>query len=307
MDIRRLIAEELHATARRNFPTRRVVLKGLNDLFQLDLADLQLYAKQNKGFKYVLFIIDCFTKFLITIPLKSKSSENVSAALAPILARYKMKHIQTDDGKEFYNKKVNKLIDNYGINHYSTYSSKKASIVERVIRTIKSKLWTAFTARGSYTWIDILDEIVRKYNNTVHRSTRMKPVDIKQAHVKAVLKRLTAAATGQSQRVAKFSIGDKVRISKYKHVFKKGYLPNWTNETFSIFKVNPTIPPTYILNDNKGNVLKGAFYEQELLRTKVGDVYLVEKILRKRGNRVLVRWKGFDKSADSWINESDLV
>lgn len=100
----------------------------------------------------------------------------------------------------------------------------KTSIVERVIRTIKTKLWTAFTARGSYTWIDILDEIVRKYNNTGHRSTRMKPVDLKHGHVKAVLKRLTAAVTGQrssSQRAAKFSIGDKVRTSKYKHVFKK--------------------------------------------------------------------------------------
>ena len=98
-----------------------------------------------------------------------------------------------------------------------------------------------------------------------------------------------------------------MRISKYKKVFAKGYLPNWTNELFTIYNVKSTAPRTYILKDDKGNILEGGFYEQEISKTKFGDVYLIEKILKRKGEKVLVRWLGYDKSHDSWINRNNII
>lgn len=104
-----------------------------------------------------------------------------------------------------------------------------------------------------------------------------------------------------------FYEGVNVRISKYKQVFAKGYIPNWTNEVFTVFRVLPTTPVTYLLKDNKGELLQGGFYGHEMQLSKVGDVYLIEKILKRKNDKVLVRWLGFDKKHDSWITTKDLV
>jgi len=92
----------------------------------------------------------------------------------------------------------------------------------------------------------------------------------------------------------------------YKGVFTKGYLPNWSTEIFSIIKVNKTSPSTFILQDYTGNSIAGGFYSEELLKTKLPDDYLVEKVIRSKGQRVYVRWLGFTDEHNSWINKSDL-
>lgn len=139
MDIRRVIAQELHKPARRNYPRRRVTLKGINDLYQADLVEMQPYAKYNKGYRYILTMINCFTKFAFAIPLKGKTGVEVAKVLEPILLKHKMKHLQTDEGKEWFNKDVKALVNRFKINHYATFSHLKASIVERFNRTIKQK------------------------------------------------------------------------------------------------------------------------------------------------------------------------
>lgn len=98
-----------------------------------------------------------------------------------------------------------------------------------------------------------------------------------------------------------------MRISKYKSLFEKGYLPNWSAEIFKVSKVVPTEPITYHLADLKGERIKGGFYEPELQKTKMTDVYLVEKIIRRKGNKVLVKWLGFDNEHSSWINANDVL
>jgi hypothetical protein len=105
----------------------------------------------------------------------------------------------------------------------------------------------------------------------------------------------------------KFDVGDKVRVSKYKGVFSKKYLPNWTNEVFTVYRVQPTYPETYILKDDKGELLQGGFYGHEILKSNSGNVYLVEKILKQKKDKALVRWLGYDQSADSWIFKRDLI
>jgi hypothetical protein len=105
----------------------------------------------------------------------------------------------------------------------------------------------------------------------------------------------------------KFKVGDVVRISKYKHVFSKGYTPNWTGELFTIAEVKKTRPVTYILKDEEGNIIKGGFYKEELLKTKYKDLYLIEEVLQKKGNKLYVKWLGFPKSHNSWIDLRDVA
>lgn len=306
MDVRQAIASELHKQARRKYPRRKVTLKGLNDLYQADLVEMQPHANINKGYKYILTMINCFTKFAFAVPLKTKSGPEVANALEPILAKHKMKHFHTDQGTEWFNKHVNSLMTKYKINHYATFSDLKASIVERLNRTLKQHMWKEFTAKGTYEWLTMLPNIVNKYNNSVHRTIGMKPKDVRQKHVKEILARINKQRKGK-QLNTKLKLGDSVRISKYKKVFSKSYLPNWTNEVFKIYAIKLTKPVTYILQDSKGEILSGGFYAEEISKSKTGDVYLVEKVLQRKGSRVKVRWLGFDRKHDSWLDKNDIL
>lgn len=311
MDGRKSIVEELHKPIRRNFPRRSTVVKGIHDLYQADLVEMKPHSRINKGFKYILTVIDCFTKVASAIPLKNKSGPSITEAMKGVLQKIgkRIKNLQTDDGKEFFNRDFSNLMKKNKINHYSSYSEKKAAIVERFNRTLKSSMYKKFSERGTYVWYDILPTLIKDYNDKKHRTIGMKPNQVNKANASTVLKRIKKSTKLLLDKKPpnKFSIGDSVRISKYKHIFTKGYLPNWTNEVFTVHRVQPTIPETYLLKDSKGEILQGGFYGHELLKSKTGNVYLVEKILRKRGNQLLVRWLGFDKSEDTWIDKKDLL
>ena len=174
------LINELHKPARKNYPRRRVIIKGIDDLWQADLAEFQTYASENKGYKFILVVIDCFSKFVWTLPIKNKSGEEVTGAITKIFSRGDRipANLQTDNGKEFFNNHFQRVMKEFNINHYSTYSTMKASIVERVIRTPKDKLYRMFSLRGKYKYYDKLNEITRKYNNTVHRTIKMRPADV---------------------------------------------------------------------------------------------------------------------------------
>lgn len=309
MNIRETIARELHAPARKNFPTRPVEVKGIFDLYQSDLIEMIPFAPVNEGYKYILTIINCFSKYAYGVPLKDKSAGSIVKALKPILEKNPMRFLQTDQGTEFFNASHKRLMKSFNIQHYATYSEKKASIIERFQRTLKSALYRKFTETGSYNWVKILPTIMRVYNNTKHRTIGMKPSEVNVENEAMVMNNINKNRQRYSVRDKKqrFKVGDKVRISKYRKVFDKGYLPNWTNEIFSIHSVGATIPITYTLKDYLNNILNGTFYDYELKKTLVGDVYLVEKVLRKKGEQVYVKWLGFDGTHNSWINKNELV
>ena len=309
-NVRRTIAMELHRPVRRNFPRRAVEVKGLHDLYQADLVEMIPHAKSNKGYKYLMTVINAFSKFAYAIPLKTKTGVEVARALETILTKNKMKYLQTDKGKEYYNTAVQALLKRYAVKHYSTYSEKKASIVERFNRTLKNRMYRAFSEQGHYRWLTLLPELVNEYNNSVHRTIGMKPRQVNTSNERIVLERIRNTGSrirGRKSRRGKFKVGDRVRVSKYKMTFAKGYTPNWTNEIFTVHSVQPTLPVTYLLKDHTGEVLAGGFYEHELSKTSVGDVYLVEKILQRKGDRVRVRWLGFDGKHDSWIPRKDII
>lgn len=299
---KRDIAEELHKPARRNYERRVVNVYGKNDLWQADLVDMVQYSRRNKGFKYILCVIDCYTKFAWATALKSKTAIDVTNAFSEILSTGRSpKFLQVDNGAEFYNKSFNALITLRNIKMYSTFSVIKASIVERFNRTLKSLMFKEFTARGTHNWYSILPMLMDKYNNSKHRTVGMTPV---QADANPEWIRLKQHNI--SRRKAKFDVGDNVRISIHKGVFTKGYRPNWSAEIFRIVKKNDTHPPTYTLKDYTGKTIAGCFYSEEISKTAYPNDYLVEKIMRRKGERILVKWLGFDKAHNSWIKASDL-
>lgn len=304
--VRTLISNELHKQARVNFPRRYVELKSVTDLYQADLVEMIPFSKINKGFKYIMTVINCFTKYAFAVPLKTKTANEIVINLEPILKMFPMKNFQTDQGTEWFNSKVKSLLEKHSVNHYATFSDKKASIIERFNRTLKNKMWKMFSEQGNYKWLDLLPLLMDGYNHSVHRTTGLKPVDVNKSNEKNVLLRIIKNRKKHITKKPKFNIGDRVRISRVKKVFAKGYIPRWSNELFTVWRVQPTDPVTYLLKDGKGEVIQGGFYQQELSKTKVNDVYLVEKILKKKGNKIFVRWLGHDKSHDSWINQNDL-
>lgn len=300
--MKEVVVKELHKPARRNYLRRHVDVRGLDETWQADLVDMQNYT--DKGYHYILTIIDNFSKYAWAVPVKKKDAHDVTAAMKSVLEQGRVpKHLHVDRGTEFYNKNFKNLMKRYGIKMYSTYSNMKASICERFNRTLKEKMWMRFSLQGNYKWFDILNDLVATYNDTKHRTIRMKPKDVSSLNEKALLRRIYTNFRIKTHK-QKFKIGEKVRISKFKHVFEKGYTPNWTTEIFTINKIRNTVPvTTYELKDYQNQPIAGTFYEQELQKVAYPDVYLVEKVIKKRGNKLLVKWLGFDDSHNSWIDE----
>lgn len=299
------VVRELHKPARKNFPRRHVDIRALDETWQADLVDMQNYA--DGGYKYILTVIDNFSKFAWTVALKKKDARDVTAAMESVLMQGRTpKNLHVDQGTEFYNRNFKQLMKRYGINLYSTYSHLKASICERFNRTLKEKMWMRFSLQGNYRWFDILQELVDKYNDTRHRTIGMKPKEVTKENEQDLFDRIYSKMKKVSHKKPKFNVGDHVRVSKFKHVFEKGYTPNWTTEIFTVTRRHRASPLTYNLKDYQGQPIAGRFYEHELQRVKYPDIYLVEKVLKRRGNQVYVKWLGFDNSHNSWIDKGDL-
>ena len=304
------VINEIHKNVRKNFPRRRVILKDIDDLWQADLIDMQALSDVNSDYKYILVIIDCFSKYAWAFPLKQKTKENVSSVLKTFLSKGRCpKNLQTDMGKEFYNDIFSKIIKKYNINHYSTYSTKKASIVERFIRTLKNKLYKEFNLKGNYKWTDgTLDCKIYEYNHTFHRTIGAPPASINHDNKETVSQRYHKAQIEQSKKISKckkIQVGDFVRISKHKGCFEKGYTPNWSTEIFKVTKIQHTSPTTYLLEDMRSRPILGAFYGHEVQKTLHPEIYLVEKVLQTKGNKVYVKWLGLSSSENSWIQKNN--
>lgn len=307
---KRELVSELHREARRNYARRHTQMMGIDDTLQADLVEMIPYASENKNMKYILTVINIFSKKAYARALKNKTGLEVTRAMESILntMNHPIYNLHVDKGNEFYNTPMRKLLDERKINLYSTYSVMKAAIVERFNRTLKNKMWKEFSFRGSYKWIDILQSLISDYNNTKHRTIGMKPDDVNENNERYLLNTVyNPISTLRAARKPKFKLGDLIRISKYKHIFEKGYTPNWTTEIFKIHRIQRTNPLTYLLKDLDGGEINGSFYVEELQKVKYPDLYLVQKIIRKKGDKLYVKWLGFDNQHNSWINKNDLL
>ena len=185
------------------------------------------------------------------------------------------------------------------IEMYSAFNEGKSVVAERFIKTLKNKIYKHMTTIGKNVYFDDLDDIVKKYNNTVHSSIKMKPKDVTDDS-------FVPYSEETNEKDPKLNVGNNVRISKYKNIFAKGYTPNWSEEVFVVNKVQNTIPWTYLINDLNGEEIKGSFYEKELQKTNQKE-FRIEKVIKKKGDKLYVKWKGYNNYFNSWINKKDIV
>ena len=244
--------------------------------------------------------------------LKDKKTENVSLAFDYMFKKNKRKpeKLWTDKGSEFISKHFKDVLKRNSIILYHTQNEEKSSVVERWNRTMKNKMWKMFSANNNTVYWDKLDKLVDNYNNTYHSSIKKTPTEAsKKGNEKQVFANLYQDEIYLKPGKPKFSIDDKVRLSKYKRrVFDKGYTPNWTEEVFVVDKVNLTKPVTYNVVDLLGEKIEGSFYEKELQKAKQ-QTFRIEKVVRRdnKKKKALVKWKGYSDKFNSWVNFKDLV
>jgi len=255
--------------ARRLIKKRRPVIVHLPN-FQLvaDLIDVQRFEKENRGFRYILIAIDGFSRKMYTEPLKDKKGGTLVAAARRIFKTIPrmIKYWQSDAGTEFKNKQFQDFLESKGIIWFSTYSAIKASLAERAISTLMTRLSRVFTQQQNHHYLKVLPSIVQSYNNTIHTTTKFAPNKVNSKNQDQVWENIYGDLIDSVKTSRKkFSVGDQVRLSVVKNTFDKGYLPRYTEEIFKISEVNDTIPVTYYVSDSKGERIKGSFYESELL------------------------------------------
>ena len=198
-----------------------------------------------------------------------------------------------DKGSESYYNFFKKWLKDNDIEMHLIHYKGKSVVPERFIKTLKNKIFKQVTAISKNVYFDVLDDDVNKHNNTVYRTIKMKPIDVKDKTYADWRKEVNA-------KDLKFKVGDNVRISKYKNIFAKGYTPNWSEENSVIKKVKNTVPWTYFINDLNGEESFEIFYEKELQKTNQQE-FRIEKIIKRKGDKLYVKWKGYNKSFNSWI------
>ena len=182
---------------------------------------------------------------------------------------------------------------------YSTNNEGKSVVAERFIRTLKSKIYKHMTSISKNVYIDKLDDIVDEYNNTYHTTIKMKPIDVEDNTFININKEI-------NDKDPKSKAGDRVRISKCKNILAKGYTPSWSEKIFVIEKVKNTGPWTYVIKDLNGEEITGTFYEKELQKTNQEE-FRIEKVIKRKGDKIHVKWKGYDNLFNSWIDKASLV
>ena len=256
-----ILADELHKPAIKKFNKRKVYSQFKDNIWGVNLADMQSLSRKNKGIKYLLCAIDLYSKYAFVIPLKDKKGISIINAFNKIIKQSNRKpnKIWVDQGGDFYNNAFKKWLSDNDIIMYSTYNEGKSVVAERFIRTPKNKLYKHMTATGKNAYY-VLDHVVNKYNNTKHSPIKMKPIDVKDNNKRVYIDE-------QNEKDSRFKVGDRVRISKFKNIFAKGYTPNWSTQIFIIDKINDTVPYTYNIKDLNGEEIIGSFYDRELQKS----------------------------------------
>ena len=259
-----ILADELHTPIIRKFNKRKVYWQFKDNIWGVDLADMQSLSRKNKGIKYLLCVKDLCSKYAFVIPLKDKKGISIVNAFNKIIKQSNRKpnKIWVDQGGEFYNNVFEKWLSDNNINMYSMYNEGKSVVAERLMRTLKNKLYKHMTATSKNVYYDVLDDAVNKYNNTKHSTIKMNPIDVGGNNKRVYIDE-------HNEKDSRFKVGDRVRISKFKNIFAKGYAPNRSSEIFIVDKINNTVPYRYNLKDLNDEEIIGSFYDRELQKTKL--------------------------------------
>lgn len=264
-----------HPIRSRHFQRNKTVVYTIDDQWQADLCDTAKLAWHNKNNHFLLTIVDVFSRQAFVKAVKDKSGPVIAKALREVFEETgrSPRILQTDKGTEFWNKHVREVLDKYNVHHFFTYSPDiKASIVERYNRSLKTRLYRYMTHNNTKSYIPVLPDIVQSYNKTYHSSINRAPAAVNEKNAAQVFRYQYATEmkdmlSARRQRPV-FAVGDLVRISKSKGTFKKGYLPNWSEDIFSIHEIVYRTPLVYRLCNSDQEIIKGVYYTAELQLVK---------------------------------------
>ena len=261
-------AEELLKPIRSKFKKRRVFVYNIDEIWSADLKDMQSFSKQNKGFKYILTVIDLFSKYAYSVLLKSKKADVVIEAFRMLFKTRKPTKLWTDLGSEFISKDFKSFLKENNIELYHVFNEGKANVIERFNRTFGEMIQKHMTTNQTSKYIDVLQKLLDEYNNKYHTSIKMTPFEASDPKNRnEVLNNLYSNLNLVNSR-SKFKVGDRIRIKKYKNLLQKGYTPKWTKEIFVVDQVQQTNPITYKIKDLSDEPILGSFYTEELQKTK---------------------------------------
>ena len=337
--LRRNRTYTLHRQLKHRFLRRRTVSQGPEFCFEIDLADFQQVAKYNDGYRYLLNCIDTFSRRADSRPIKNKTPGEVLRAFQYILygggetwgkgdggrfisLRDQPYFVYCDQGNEFKGE-FQAFLKEKGIVKILSYGEFGASIVERFTRTLKDKLYRYFTHANSFRYIEVLPKLIKAYNNRFHSAIKMAPNSVTLENLERVRQNLYGIRSSSPLRrtqASRHQIGDTVRVSKERLPFRKGYLPQQSEEVFTIIKQTPLQrfgkaiigPEFYTLRDSVGQEILGRFYRDELIRADEPKEYLVERVISEkrdpltRKRSFLVKWLGFPDRFNSWVSEDNI-
>ena len=299
----------LHKPVRKKFPRIKTVTDGINHQWQGDLVDLKMFSRFNSGYKYILTLIDVFSRKAWAIPVKSKLGKDIKKALQTVFSQNKPQILQTDKGREFINDTVQEYLKDEGVYFFTSQNDDiKCAIVERFNRTLKGKMFKYFTSKGTKRYINVLQDLVNSYNNSKHRSIKMTPNEVTNINTSNVFVNQYGFLSRREMLKRKFKNpklfpGTSVRIPYKTDITQKGYLPNWTDE---VFKVDKSIKgPMYRLRDSSNQIIEGRFYPYEVQQINSDPEYRIEKVIKSRirdgRKEYFVKWLNFPAKFNSWI------
>ena len=315
------VSYSLNKPVSRKFRRGRVIVKGIDDQFDADLASLIRFAKDNDGYKYLLVVIDIFSRYGWVEPLKDKTAPRIVRAFTKILREGRVpRKLRTDAATDFSSGKFQKLLKDKDIVHITTHSEKQANYVERFIKTIKAKIFRYMSENKTSRYIDILPRLVNSYNKTWHSGILSEPINVNKENEsrlwwqmywpekKYIKSDKPLNRKRQLSKIYKFRIGDKVRISYVRKAFQCEYESKWSYEIFTVVRrFLRQGQPIYKLVDWFNEDIEGTFYQKELQKVDVRrQPWQVQEILDSRGlgrkKEYLVKWIGWPKKFNSWIS-----
>ena len=264
------LAKEVFSPRITKFRGEKIIPLYKDETWSADLIDKSSLIKYNNNYKFILTVIDIFTKYACAIPLKNKSGLSITNGFKTTLSEgRKPEKLWVDRGSEFYNKTFKSLLKEYGtgkaasgIELYSTYSDLKAVFIERFNRTFLHIINKPIFINGDDNWVNILNDAVVIYNNNIHSTINMTPVEASNNPDKV---KYTFSFNNIKP---KLNVGDYVRSVDKRNIFSKGYTSNWNRELFKVNEVLKTQPPTYKIGDINGEKIEGKYYEQEFLKSE---------------------------------------
>ena len=265
-DLTKIFIDEIYSKpSRKIFPTNKITYNHIDEIWSIDLANMIDYKiSNNKGFRYIFIIIVNYSKYLWAIPPKNKYKQTITNEFSNILKTSKRKplKIESDRGTEFFNSIFQNFLKSKSIHHYSRFTDKGPSTAERVIRTIRNLLKKPVFEKGNADWISELPSIIKQYNNTIHSSTKMTPIQAsKKVNGKEVFSNLRDDRVKQKP---KFHLSQLVRTAGIKRVFSKGDSTNWSYKLYTITEIIHDTIPSYRID-----YLPERYNENLLLPTKL--------------------------------------